>query len=424
MEWLAKEIAYLLHQGKTTVLNFREKLKKVILQRGLAAGSTLKYSLLAHAIEERFGASFLGFLGYPAWTSGRPSPWLRRALQERNRRTPTLVYLLLTGVVSSTVPELEEKSDSGPGQPVIMESSHPANAESQDSVEEWKRRLPEVLSGASICDAANCLGVTINQIAREAILQKIRVPLSGRCGVRTEKLHAIHDALIEGMPQTEVMQKYDVGEWLLQRVFLDRPDLFDAHEAAREKWYLEMHKSKITAVVESNPGISLVELRRAIPASYEYVQGREKLWLRGLLQPRKGNWRSPENRRRVSDSEIAERVQAAVEEIEAKPRPTRITVWLILRTAGLGLSIDKRLADLPLTEAVVAQHTETLEAFRERKIRWAIGELADSNVPISVNTLRRKAGMPREWLYPIAELVRRVSAEIGAEVHLSSFFAK
>jgi hypothetical protein len=114
MEWLAKEIAYLLHQGKTTVLNFREKLKKVILQRGLAAGSTLKYSLLAHAIEERFGASFLGFLGYPAWTSGRPSPWLRRALQERNRRTPTLVYLLLTGVVSSTVPELEEKSDSGP----------------------------------------------------------------------------------------------------------------------------------------------------------------------------------------------------------------------------------------------------------------------------------------------------------------------
>jgi hypothetical protein len=72
----------------------------------------------------------------------------------------------------------------------------------------------------------------------------------------------------------------------------------------------------------------------------------------------------------------------------------------------------------------VAQQVESLDLYRDRKIRWAIEELANSKTPVSLDTLRRKAAMSPEWLLPKADLIRRICREIGAEINPKSVFAR
>jgi hypothetical protein len=424
MRWLANEIAYLLFQEKTTVQGFRKRLKEAARQHCRTAGSAFKYSVLANQVEQRFGNSLLRFLGYPAWTDHRPSPWLRRAFSERRRGSPTLIFLLLIGAISSTIQEFEKRIVSAPIQANLAGTPAPVDAKQEQTSQQWKGRLKHALTNGSIHAAAESLGVTISQVAREAILQQIRVPLSKQCGIREDRLHEIHAALIEGTPQTEVMQRYEVGTWALQRIFLDRPGLFAAHAAAKETWYLNMHKSKIVEAVASNPGISLFGIQQTFPASYDYVQKHDESWLRTQINPKKGKWCAPKESRRIVDSEVAARVQSAVEMIRSKPRPTRMTIGLILKTAGLSSSSRGHLADLPLTQAIVAQQVESLDLYRDRKIRWAIEELANSKTPVSLDTLRRKAAMSPEWLLPKADLIRRICREIGAEINPKSVFAR
>jgi len=431
--WIAQESAYIIAHERTTIASVREKLKSVSLRRGYQIGGQIQYSLLSTALEQKFGRDCLRFLGYPAWIDGKPSAWVRRAFTIRDSRSPVPVYLLLIGILAPTVKEFEE-CDPGDDQEICQAVVHavPIKADSDQAPSEvtgnegWKKSLRDSLiaNNNSIDGTAKRLKVTANELAREAILQGIHVPFEKRCRVKPDRLSSIKEDLCSGLPQTEVMKRNEIGECSIRRVFLDSPGLFAIHEYARKKWYANDHKAKISQFVADNPGAPREEIRKKLPGSYDYIIKTDPDWFWNLIPRAKGQRRAPSTRRGAGDSAIAASFQAAADGLRSMSRPVRITSYGICKAAGVTHNVMGRLNEFPITAAVLSKYSETMEAFRDRKLCWAIAKMASSKVPISVNLLRRWAGMPAKHVYDRVDLIQKAANESGAEVQHRSLFAK
>jgi hypothetical protein len=188
--------------------------------------------------------------------------------------------------------------------------------------------------------------------------------------------------------------------------------------------YANDHKAKISQFVADNPGAPREEIRKKLPGSYDYIIKTDPDWFWNLIPRAKGQRRAPSTRRGAGDSAIAASFQAAADGLRSMSRPVRITSYGICKAAGVTHNVMGRLNEFPITAAVLSKYSETMEAFRDRKLCWAIAKMASSKVPISVNLLRRWAGMPAKHVYDRVDLIQKAANESGAEVQHRSLFAK
>src|SRR5450759_423861 len=232
LKWLACESAFMVSADGTRCSCVRAALRRQAMNHGLCRGSHPVYSDIATALEKRFGVNILNWLGYPAWTHGRPSAWIRGLLHSvEERRKPTIVFLLFVGLFNSSVGAFEASSTD--------ESEKSRLCGNTIGVPKWRANLPRLLAIHSfgLATVAHQIGVSKYIVAAEARRQGTRVPLSIRAATRLgqEKLESIRSDLRAGLPKKEVQKKHRASEWDIRLIELDMPRIGDARESAAAK---------------------------------------------------------------------------------------------------------------------------------------------------------------------------------------------
>ncbi|MCM3291866.1 hypothetical protein M3661_17235 [Paenibacillus sp. MER 180] len=69
--------------------------------------------------------------------------------------------------------------------------------------------------------------------------------------------------------------------------------------------------------------------------------------------------------------------------------------------------MPKHLKKMQLTKAFLEQVVEDAEAFRKRRVMWALGELKSHDEPLTLNRVKLKAGVsriPEECLHELISI--------------------
>jgi hypothetical protein len=438
LHWIARESAHIVASEGTQIHSVREYLRSKAIRSGFGNGRCPSNVKLAGAIESRFGLDLLNWLGYPALTLGAPSGWIGKSLYpKQENRSPTLVFLLFVGIFADSVKGFEAEAEefqnlSGVCVHDISAIERPASRRApvrESSVPEWKTRLHEVLIAVdfNLNSASKRLHVSLCQIAHEALAQGIRVPLTHQRASKrlATVLPQVHADLRDGMPQAQVLAKHHIGGWMLIRIMLDCPGLYEANRSAAAPWFVNMHRQKILALMASRNDVSRSSVREVLPGSYYSLLQADKDWFHAHV-PRRA--RPPNSRRHKTDfpaldGKLALLAEGAVDKILSAKRPRQVTRSGILRCIRAMNKFGQYRQMLPLTESVLSTHAESRIQFMERKIRWAVQEMSGAGVAISVNLLRRKVGLGARLLRGYRPLILRIVQDMGALIHQQSFFA-
>ena len=437
LHWIARESAHMVAAEGTRIPSVREYLRSKAIRSGFGSERCLSNVKIAGAIESRFGLDLLNWLGYPALTLGEPSAWIGRSLYPKlENRSPTVVFLLFVGIFADSIQGFEAEAEefrrsSGVCVHDISAIEHAGSRRVQvgeSSIPEWKIRLHEVLRAVDfhLNSASQRLHVSLSQIAYEALAQRIRVPLTHQSASKllASMLPQVHADLRDGMPQTQVREKHQIGDWMLIRIMLDCPGLYEANRSAAASWLLNMHRQKTLALMASKSDVSRNSVREALPGSYDFLLRADKEWFHTHV-PRRARTRY--NRRKtdfqVLDGSLALLAEGAVDKILSAKRPVQITRSRILRRISAINRFVQNRQMFPLTESVLSTHAESRIQFMERKIRWSVQEMSGAGVAISVNSLRRKVGLQASILRGYRPLILRTAQDMGALIHQRSFFA-
>jgi len=417
----------------------REQLRCLAIEKGYGVGKILSYTKLAQGMEDRYSPEVLNWLGYPAWSHEKPSEWIRRFLYGKlsDRKSPTLVFLLFVGLFEDSVKSFDEGADRGvfrfsssqDAQRVQHDFSQ-CNQAKEESGEDWKCSLSRVLAANAyrLLATAEQLQVSANQVAREALRQHIRIPLTPQStsGLGPAKLSEICGDLRSGVPQAKVARKFRTSQWTILMILLDSPGLYESHRSAALSWVRDMHRKKILDLMDRESDVSRDTIRIVLPGTYDYVLQADNEWFQTHVPRRK---RNPNPQMRIMsdpqelDRMVAARVQKAIDYIRALLRPTQITRTAVLRRAGVLAKFTRVPQKFPSSEALLVRNVETRPEYLQRKIIWAIKEMANAGMSFSVNTLRRRVGLPAEELRTYEQIVIGAAHDAGAEIHGASFFA-
>jgi hypothetical protein len=103
-------------------------------------------------------------------------------------------------------------------------------------------------------------------------------------------------------------------------------------------------------------------------------------------------------------------------------KPRRITKVGVLKRAGYLSRCWGRIEKFPQTDLVLNTFAESQTELLKRKIKWAMSEMCKSGQTISINRLRRVAGVPASKLREYREYVINTAKEMGAVLNGRSFF--
>jgi hypothetical protein len=204
---------------------------------------------------------------------------------------------------------------------------------------------------------------------------------------------------------------------------LDSPDLFRKHTDQRKTATLRAHRRTLSEALAKETSITRDEFRKQHPGPYEYLTEHDSLWWSQQIQKAKPRWAPPAGRDQRRDQELLVRVSKAIDNLKKMERPVRISRCGLLTRAGINLSLMSQLDRYPLTQKFVGDNCESSQEFLGRKISWAVASMATEGSLISVNTLRRRAGVGAKLLRSFAQLVIESAKQHGAQIENRSFFA-
>ncbi|QNU68082.1 TnsD family transposase [Ruminiclostridium herbifermentans] len=159
------------------------------------------------------------------------------------------------------------------------------------------------------------------------------------------------------------------------------------------------HRNAWLLAKKTYPDKSKTELRSIAKAHYAWLYRHDKDWL---------DKNSPEHQKiqinstRVDwiarDFEVLQKVKDAEKEIlNTKGKPERISLSRIGRVSGLLGLLEKHLDKLPQTKAYIEAVSETDDAYRKRRILWAIQKLSESGEEPKLWKVMRIAGIRKEY---------------------------
>jgi hypothetical protein len=302
-------------------------------------------------------------------------------------------------------------------------TSEPAEADVFD-----RALLEQTLKANNYCieGSANQLKITIHQLARSALKQGIRIPLNARYGITSDpaKLEKISTSLSHGQPLKTTMKTFCIGGWALTRILLNSPQLYRKHSIERKIITLRAHRRTLTEAVAKNPAITREEFRKEHSAACEYLREHDPQFWNEQIRRAIGRWVAPPNADEKMDGDLAGRISKALDELRAITPPVWLTCCRLLKQAGIHNSLLARLDRYPLTRSLIDKSRECRRDFLVRKIGWAVAKMALDAEPISVNKLRRVAGVPGKLLNSHAQIVTEAAEKNGARIHSMSFFAR
>lgn len=440
LKWFADQSAYMVNSGGVVCDSTRAVLRQIYLRSGFGRGSLLDYVKIAGEIERKYGTNFLNWVGYPAWRNNAVSPWISRFLHEGlfDRRSPAIIYLLFIGVHYESLQDFERSISPSEGNVKSEGEESPLQiSESMDeemiSSASGKRTFAENLNklleehGFRISTVAAKMGVSPNTIAIEAKKQGIKVPLS----VRTlsihgkEKIDEVRSCLRSGMPKNEIQNRYKVSEWTILLIELDDPRICDVRKLATYEHIRESHRRKVLDFIAADIYASKLGLMKSLSGSYEFMLERDRQWFESQFanRPKKKSQKLARKPKERPDSLVANNVASIIESmLSPYEKPRRITRAGVLKKAGYLSQVWNRRERFPQTDLVLNIFVETQAEFLERKIKWAMSEMCKSGQTISIDRLRRVAGVPASILRERRQYVINTAKVLGAVLNGRSFF--
>lgn len=441
LKWIADQSAYMVHSEGTSCESSRVALRQLYLRSAYAKGSLLDYSKIANEIERRYGSEFLAWLGYPAWKNGRASPWITRflSIHKSNSRSPAIIYLLFIGLICDSLNEFEQLvKDSAFDHLGCEKANQPVDSTSQVGEDEYAKGS-SLIVGSSLTNllqenshrlsvVASKLGISIYALAKEVRGQGIRVPLSSATINKhsNEKIDTVRAELRSGVPKNEIKTEHRVSDWTILLIELDELDINLVHKNASKENARESHRRVVLNLIANNPTASKMDLMRTHSGSYEFMLEKDKEWfdMQFANRPPKSNpSKIDRTLKERPDGLVASRVAKVIEAmLSPEHKPRRITATGVLKLVGCLNQYATHREQFVQTDMVLNQFIETQETFLKRKIRWAIVKMQHDGNAISINRLRRVAGVPASKLRERKQYVIETATALGAVVGGRSFF--
>jgi hypothetical protein len=115
------------------------------------------------------------------------------------------------------------------------------------------------------------------------------------------------------------------------------------------------------------------------------------------------------------DEHYARRVrELASTELRREAKPRWMSYTFLLRTVGVNIT---KVSRLPLTVQTAKDLAEDTDAFRRRRILWALQKYKVLDVPYSVNKFRRVAQLQSEAIAPHSDFIAAELIKMGIEAH-------
>ncbi|MBB4013415.1 hypothetical protein GGR36_002761 [Niveibacterium umoris] len=388
----------------------------------------LNSAAMMQALFDHFGEPLLRELGAGCWCGSqpckhRPGRMLTRSALDGRRIPNVLRMLLLTRLITHDVATLWKPIAVEHEQRMDKQPTGYGQRSSNGRTHLDARAISSALNCAEgkITVAAQRLGVHAYVLASDMRHHGIRLPLRPASAKRlgAERLATVRSALSQGMPKNEIARQFDVSEWSILLIELDKPELGTAHREATIARQREKHREALHSFFRSNPSKTRNDFATSHVGTYDWLREYDRNWLDSNLP---APIRNGHNETRGTRKEWHQLDQDAVlcirdtvhEEMTKNDRPTRLTPTRLLSTAG-ALSVLSRNTQhhYPHAKAEAEKLAETRDQFRKRTIRWALHKYAVQRIPISINQLRRVARLPARQLIEQRDCVIEVAAELG-----------
>ncbi|MGD2199963.1 TnsD family transposase [Lysinibacillus fusiformis] len=151
-------------------------------------------------------------------------------------------------------------------------------------------------------------------------------------------------------------------------------------------------------LIEQYPTFSKTELRKRDPSLYMRIYRQDKEWLKNHPPSVKTNI---DTNNRIDwakrDLQILAKVKVAVEELNSREKPVKITTSKIGKAINQLTLLEKKADKLPRTKAYIDSVKESVTDFQKRRINWSVKHLRDEELEFW--KIVRKAGI-KESFYP------------------------
>jgi len=433
LKWLADQAAHMVNSNGCTSGSIRKTLRALAIERGFARGAHLEYGQLAKAIEERFGDEVLKWMAAAATAEGRPAAWVSRLLQgslDGQRRSPAVLFQLVIGTMFESVESFEEAI----GVPKLhdVESMSSIQGPSLDFVE------PSTVGQVSyylqkgdmtLEEISKSLGISRCSVIAEVRRQGSRLPLCSRIKKELGEglIVTLQNELRRGVEKMEICCQHNCSIWDLNLIQLDEPGLYDAHSQAARVRTRNENRCRLHDFLACMPDATRSEVKNEIPGVYEYLVNHDSDWFWLQVPSQRynpSNFKQRQARDWSSlDQEMALKVSLAFDDmLGIESKPVWATQKAILTRVDFLMKYENNPCRFPTVTSVLAQRVESRAAFIIRRLLWAVTQLRDNDVPISVNRLRRIAALPAQTVRDHRQLVIDLALQLGAEIDGQSFF--
>lgn len=434
--WLARQSAFLVNSSGTCFGNIRTIVRERALKHGLGHGTLLDPARLAEAIERRFGEEVLTWLGTRVWVKGQPAAWVRRLLSGKlngQRRSPTILYLLVIGSLYESVVEFEKSSERKEEKKVtfVNDPLLEDKAESESPRAIWSEKLFDLLqSGECGLPGISCrIGVSVYQLIEEIRRCGWRVILSPqiRKKLGDETIAAIKDDLRRGIVKTKIMRLYGCSEWALTLIELDEPGLNNQYRIAARLRTQENNRARLLEHLATHPAASRSDIMNALPGVYDALNSHDKEWFHKNISKKKLSvpsyrkdridWPALDRQKHMEITSFFDKMLAPA------PKPIQATATSALKQMHLLATYRNNPSKFPLVSEILQKRSESRPEFIRRRIAWAVEKMTTDGESISINKLRRVAGLSAQIVRDHKRHVIDLAQRLNAEINGRSFFA-
>ena len=418
---------FLARQAKTILVGSQPKislagqLRAALNDAGFAGRSGLNCDAIESALTARFGKLLLSDLGIPEAArtnsgSGWPSRMLNPTEINGGKIPDTLRCILLAGLVTDDIAELyaisSERNAPAKATPRGYSSLIPLQRPilSKQAIL-WARKA----SKGKITVAAALLHVKASQLAVDIRRQSLSWPLPCVTAKRLGPtlISEVTQALQSGFPKNEIQHSLGISEWSMQLIELASPELRELHRKAIIDRQRDGHRTSVLSHMQQHPSSSISEITVNCAGALDWLRCYDSEWLERHLPKLKRpscKTRSARKDWQKFDLNCVAAIGLEVQrELNISGRPTRITISRLLRAAN---ALNKPRDLVPLAIAEAKRRAETKDAYLQRRIKWALQVYADQHATVSMNRLRRVAGLPPERLLQYRELVQEVARRL------------
>ena len=94
-------------------------------------------------------------------------------------------------------------------------------------------------------------------------------------------------------------------------------------------------------------------------------------------------------------------------------KPKQLSLGSIVRITGLNTLLRKNAEqNIPLTMSYLAEHLETEDEWRKRKIKWAVQEVYNTGQEISMAKIHTKCSVSKEYFEPLKDYAQKCIDEV------------